>query len=200
MLENLNGYKIFLASKSPRRRELLQMLRIPFKVVTINGIDESFPDDISPLQVPEFISRKKAKVYLERMQPKELVITADTMVICGDRIMGKPKNPEDAVEMLLCLSGKTHQVATGVTISTADRTVSFSSVTDVTFAPLSEEEIRFYVDNYQPFDKAGAYGIQEWIGAVAVSGINGSYYNVMGLPVHRLFQELKQFWSFPPVT
>lgn len=169
------------------------MLRIPFKVVTINGIDESFPDDISPLQVPEFISRKKAKVYLERMQPKELVITADTMVICGDRIMGKPKNPEDAVEMLLCLSGKTHQVATGVTISTADRTVSFSSVTDVTFAPLSEEEIRFYVDNYQPFDKAGAYGIQEWIGAVAVSGINGSYYNVMGLPVHRLFQELKQF-------
>lgn len=129
------------------------MLRIPFKVVTINGIDESFPDDISPLQVPEFISRKKAKVYLERMQPKELVITADTMVICGDRIMGKPKNPEDAVEMLLCLSGKTHQVATGVTISTADRTVSFSSVTDVTFAPLSEEEIRFYVDNYQPFDK-----------------------------------------------
>lgn len=193
MLENLNGYKIFLASKSPRRRELLQMLRIPFKVVTINGIDESFPDDISPLQVPEFISRKKAKVYLERMQPKELVITADTMVICGDRIMGKPKNPEDAMEMLLCLSGKTHQVATGVTISTADRTVSFSSVTDVTFAPLSEEEIRFYVDNYQPFDKAGAYGIQEWIGAVAVSGINGSYYNVMGLPVHRLFQELKQF-------
>ena len=193
MLENLNGYKIFLASKSPRRRELLQMLRIPFKVVTINGIDESFPDDISPLQVPEFISRKKAKVYLERMQPKELVITADTMVICGDRIMGKPKNPEDAVEMPLCLSGKTHQVATGVTISTADRTVSFSSVTDVTFAPLSEEEIRFYVDNYQPFDKAGAYGIQEWIGAVAVSGINGSYYNVMGLPVHRLFQELKQF-------
>lgn len=193
MLENLNGYKIFLASKSPRRRELLQMLRIPFKVVTINGIDESFPDDISPLQVPEFISRKKAKVYLERMQPKELVITADTMVICGDRIMGKPKNPEDAVEMLLCLSGKTHQVATGVTISTADRTVSFSSVTDVTFAPLSEEEIRFYVDNYQPFDKAGAYGIQEWIGAVEVSGINGSYYNVMGLPVHRLFQELKQF-------
>ena len=193
MLENLNGYKIFLASKSPRRRELLQMLRIPFKVVTINGIDESFPDDISPLQVPEFISRKKAKVYLERMQPKELVITADTMVICGDRIMGKPKNPEDAVEMLLCLSGKTHQVATGVTISTADRTVSFSSVTDVTFAPLSEEEVRFYVDNYQPFDKAGAYGIQEWIGAVAVSGINGSYYNVMGLPVHRLFQELKQF-------
>ena len=193
MLENLNGYKIFLASKSPRRRELLQMLRIPFKVVTINGIDESFPDDISPLQVPEFISRKKAKVYLERMQPKELVITADTMVICGDRIMGKPKNPEDAVEMLLCLSGKTHQVATGVTISTADRTVSFSSVTDVTFAPLSEEEIRFYVDNYQPFDTAGAYGIQEWIGAVAVSGINGSYYNVMGLPVHRLYQELKQF-------
>ena len=193
MLENLNGYKIFLASKSPRRRELLQMLRIPFKVVTINGIDESFPDDISPLQVPEFISRKKAKVYLERMQPKELVITADTMVICGDRIMGKPKNPEDAVEMLLCLSGKTHQVATGVTISTADRTVSFSSVTDVTFAPLSEEEIRFYVDNYQPFDKAGAYGIQEWIGAVAVSGINGSYYNVMGLPVQRLYVELTRF-------
>lgn len=182
-----------LASKSPRRRELLQMLRIPFKVVCMGGINESFPDTVPAIDVPQYVSAKKADVYQEHIKDDELIITADTMVVCGDKILGKPKDVNDAISMLMCLSGKTHQVATGVTISTIDKRTSFTAVTDVTFGEITEEEARFYVENYLPLDKAGAYGIQEWIGAVAVSGINGSYYNVMGLPINRLYQELKQF-------
>ena len=193
MLDNLNKYKILLASKSPRRRELLQQLRIPFSVISIGGIDESFPDTIPPLQVPQYISAVKADAYQERILDDDLVITADTMVICGDKILGKPKDADDAKNMLRLLSGKTHQVATGVTITTKNKRTSFSTISDVTFAEITDDEIDYYVDNYQPFDKAGAYGIQEWIGAVAVSGINGSFYNVMGLPVHQLFQQLKLF-------
>lgn len=193
MLTNLKDYKIFLASKSPRRRELLQMLRIPFNVISIGGIDESFPDTVPLLEVPQYISSKKADAYQGRLLENEMIITADTMVICEDEIMGKPKDLKDAIAMLLKLSGKKHQVATGVTISTLKHRTSFTTVTDVSFAEITKEEAEFYVDNYQPLDKAGAYGIQEWIGAVAVSGINGSYYNVMGLPVHRLYQELKLF-------
>lgn len=182
-----------LASKSPRRRELLQMLRIPFKVVSIGGIDESYPDTIPLIDVPQYVSDKKADIYQQRIKDDELIITADTMVICGDKILGKPKDAEDAVNMLMCLSGKTHQVATGVTISTKEKRTSFTAVSDVTFSDITEDEARFYVENYMPLDKAGAYGIQEWIGAVAVSGINGSFYNVMGLPINRLYQELKLF-------
>lgn len=193
MLNNLQNYKVLLASKSPRRRELLQMLRVPFQVITIGGIDESYPDSIPLIDVPQYVSSKKADVYQDKIKNNELVITADTMVICGNKIYGKPHDVEDAVKMLLELSGKTHQVATGVTITTIDRRTSFTSVSDVTFAEITEEEARYYVDNFMPLDKAGAYGIQEWIGAVAVSAINGSFYNVMGLPVHRLFQELKLF-------
>lgn len=190
MLNNLHKYKILLASKSPRRRELLQQLRIPFNVITIGGIDESFPPETPPIQVPQYISEIKADAYQNKIGDEELIITADTMVICGDEILGKPKDTEDAFRMLKLLSGHTHRVATGVTISTKNKRTSFTTVTDVTFAEISDEDIRYYVDNFQPLDKAGAYGIQEWIGAVAVSGINGSYYNVMGLPVHRLYQEL----------
>ena len=135
----------------------------------------------------------KADAFQKHIGDDELVITADTMVICGNFILGKPKDREDAVNMLMNLSGKTHQVATGVTISTKWKRTSFTTVTDVTFAGITEEEIRYYVDNYMPLDKAGAYGIQEWIGAVAVAGINGSFYNVMGLPIHRLYQELRNF-------
>ena len=191
MLTNLKDYKVFLASKSPRRRELLQMLRIPFNVISIGGIDESFPDTVPLLEVPQYISSKKADAYQDRLLENEMIITADTMVICENEIMGKPKDGKEAIAMLLKLSGKKHQVATGVTILTLKHRTSFTTVTDVSFAEITKEEAEFYVDNYQPLDKAGAYGIQEWIGAVAVSGINGSYYNVMGLPVHRLYQELK---------
>lgn len=193
MLNNLSKYKILLASKSPRRRELLQMLRVPFQVISIGGIDESYPDSVPLIDVPQYVSSKKADAYQDKIRNNELVITADTMVICGDKIYGKPKDGDHAVKMLMELSGKTHQVATGVTISTLDRRTSFTAVSDVTFAEITPEEARYYVDNFIPLDKAGAYGIQEWIGAVAVSGINGSFYNVMGLPVHRLYQELKLF-------
>ncbi len=192
MLENLKDYKIFLASKSPRRRELLQLLRVPFTVLTIGGIDESFPATLPLREVPEYISSKKADVYRERLNDKEIVITADTMVICGDKILGKPADGKEAVEMLKELSGKTHQVVTGVTLATRHSKKSFSTVTDVTFSDISTDDIIYYVNNFQPFDKAGAYGIQEWIGAVAVSGIRGSFYNVMGLPVHQLYKELSK--------
>lgn len=190
MLDNLKDYKIFLASKSPRRRELLQLLRIPFTVLTIGGIDESFPDDIPLEEVPQFVSDKKADIYCKHLKDKEIVITADTMVIADGRIMGKPNDANEAADMLKTLSGKTHKVVTGVTIASRGFKKSFSSITHVTFGNLTDEVIQYYINNYLPFDKAGAYGIQEWIGAVAVSEIRGSYYNVMGLPVHHLFKEL----------
>ena len=193
MLSNLNKYHVLLASKSPRRRELLQMLRVPFSIITINGLDETYPDTVPPLEVPQYISSKKADAYQSRLHDNELIITADTMVVCDDRIYGKPHNDKEAIEMLMSLAGKTHHVATGVTISTSMRRTSFTTVTAVTFCMFSEEEARYYVDNYMPLDKAGAYGIQEWIGAIAVERLDGSYYNVMGLPVHRLYQELRLF-------
>lgn len=193
MLDNLKKYNILLASKSPRRRELLQQLRIPFHVITIGGIDESYPSSVPPLEVAQFICNRKADVYEKRIIDNEMIITADTLVICNDEIMGKPKDADEAVEMLGKLSGKWHKVATGVAITTKDRRTSFTTVSEVKFAPLDDAEIRYYVDNYAPFDKAGAYGIQEWIGCVAVEAINGSYYNVMGLPLHRIFDELRLF-------
>lgn len=193
MLPNLEKYKVLLASKSPRRRELLQQLRIPFSVVTLGGLDESYPDTVPLIDVPLYVSSKKADAFHSIIKDNELIITADTMVICGDRILGKPKDGAEAREMLRALSGKTHQVATGVTVSSSERRTSFTTVTEVTFTELTEEEISYYIDNFLPFDKAGAYGIQEWIGVIAVSEIKGSYYNVMGLPVHRLYEELKLF-------
>lgn len=193
MLENLEKYNVLLASKSPRRRELLQQLRVNFKIVTLGGIDESYPDDIPALQVAQFVAQKKADAFEKMIDDNELIITADTLVVCGDEILGKPKDADDAVRMLKTLSGKTHHVATGVTITTKDRRTAFTTVTDVKFAELSDDDILYYVNSYSPLDKAGAYGIQEWIGAVAVEAIYGSYYNVMGLPVHRLYQELKLF-------
>ena len=193
MLDNLKKYNILLASKSPRRRELLQQLRIPFHIITIGGIDESYPATVPPLEVAQYISNKKADVYQQRIIDDEMIITADTLVICDDEIMGKPKDADEAVEMLRKLSGKWHKVATGVAITTKDHRTSFTTVSEVKFAPLDDAEIRYYVDNYAPFDKAGAYGIQEWIGCVAVEAINGSYYNVMGLPLHRIFEELRLF-------
>ena len=145
------------------------------------------------IDVPQFVSEKKADAFQKIITDNELIITADTMVICNDHILGKPKDAAEAREMLRMLSGKTHQVATGVTVTTLNKRTSFTTVTKVTFGELTDEEIDYYVDNFQPFDKAGAYGIQEWIGAIAVSDINGSYHNVMGLPIYRLYQELKLF-------
>lgn len=193
MLENLNKYKIVLASNSPRRKELLQRMGVNFKVRTLFGIDESYPDSLRGEDIVCYISRNKAKAYQSSMAPNELLITADTIVYVDGEVMGKPKNAEQAKEMLHKLSGKTHQVITGVTIVTAKRTENFGVTSQVKFTNITDEEINFYVDNYLPFDKAGAYGIQEWIGIVAVEEIKGSYFNVVGLPVQRLYQKLKTF-------
>ncbi|MGM9688081.1 MAG: Maf-like protein [Alloprevotella sp.] len=193
MLDNLKNYKIVLASNSPRRKELLQRLGVPFKVRTLFGIDEHYPDTLRGEDIVRYISRVKAQAYRTSMAPDELLITADTIVCLGGQVMGKPKDAESARKMLQQLSGQTHQVITGVTIVTQKRSEDFAVTTQVTFAELSEEEIDYYVDNYIPFDKAGAYGIQEWIGMVAVEGIKGSYFNVVGLPIQRLYQRLKTF-------
>ena len=176
-------YKIILASNSPRRKELLAGLDLQFEVRVLQDIDESYPHDLPTLKIAEFISKKKADAYVETMADDELVITADTVVILGDEVMGKPHDEADAKRMLGELSGQTHQVATGVTLSTRERQMSFSVVTDVTFKQLSADEIDYYVHTYHPMDKAGAYGIQEWIGYIGVTALKGSYFNVMGLPV-----------------
>jgi septum formation protein len=186
-------YKIILASNSPRRKELLAGIDVPFEVRVIDGIDESYPDTLSTKDIAEYISKKKAAAYRETMALDELVITADTIVVLGSQVMGKPHDANEACYMLRQLSGQTHQVITGVTLTTKDRQMSFSVETDVTFKTLSDEEIDYYVTHYRPFDKAGAYGIQEWIGHIGVTGMSGSYFNVMGLPVQRIYEALKMF-------
>ena len=183
--------KYVLASNSPRRKELLAGLGFDFEVRVIDGIDESYPASMPACQVAQFIAEKKAQAYRASMAPDELIITADTVVIVGDDILGKPKDEADAVRMLREISGRTHQVTTGVCLTTATRQRSFSVTTDVTFKQLTDDEIHHYVTTYRPFDKAGAYGIQEWIGYIGVTGLNGSYYNVMGLPVQRIYTELQ---------
>ena len=192
MLDNLKKYKVILASNSPRRKELLGGLGIGYEVKTMPDIDESYPDGLSMEEVPVYIARSKADAYRPLMQPDELIITADTIVWLDGVVMGKPKDEEEACDMLRRLSGQTHQVITGVCLTTADAQKSFATVTDVTFCRLSEEEIAYYVEHYRPMDKAGSYGIQEWIGFVGVESISGSYFNVMGLPIQRLYTELKK--------
>lgn len=193
MLENLKKYNVLLASKSPRRRELLTHLRIPFRVVTVGKINEDYPSDMSALEVAQYLSGIKADAYWSIIGDDELLITADTIVVLDNKVYGKPVDAEDACRMLRELSGRVHQVTSGVTVTTKRKRTSFTTVTDVRFVDIPEEDIKYYVDNYMPLDKAGAYGIQEWIGCVAVESICGSYYNVMGLPVHRLYQELRYF-------
>ena len=187
----MNRYHIILASKSPRRQELLKGLDVDFEVHVKEGIDESYPDDIEAEQVPVYISRKKAAAY--EITSGNMLITADTVVVSDGEILGKPKDAAQAAAMLHKLSGKTHTVTTGVTMKTCDRQVSFPVTTKVTFRQLTDDEINYYITNYKPFDKAGAYGVQEWIGYVAVTRLEGSYYNVMGLPVQRIYEELKKF-------
>lgn len=192
VLPNLKKYKIVLGSNSPRRRELLAGLDIDFEVQVIPGIDESYPETLKAEDIPVYLARKKAEAYLQTMPDNELLITADTIVWTFDEILGKPKDREDAIAMLRKLSGRVHEVVTGVCITTKEKNISFSAASAVCFAELDDEEIIYYVDKYHPFDKAGSYGIQEWIGYVAVEAINGSFYNVMGLPVRLLYQELKK--------
>ena len=192
MLENLKNYHIILASNSPRRRELLSILGLDFESKTLPGIDESFPDTLRDEDIPKHIASKKADAYRTLVTGNELVITADTIVYVDGEVLGKPKDEEDARRMLRLLSGRSHEVITGVCILTKEQQQTFAVTTDVTFDALSEEEIDFYIEKYKPYDKAGAYGIQEWIGLVGVSKLEGSYFNVMGLPVQRLYKELKK--------
>lgn len=192
-LDKLKRYRIILASASPRRKELLSKLDIAFTVKTLYDVDESFPASLPVVQVPQYISRKKADAYRQEMQENDMVITADTVVAVGRRILGKPKSAEEARVMLKLLSDRYHRVVTGVTIMTAKRTETFATVSRVRFTRLNDEEIDYYISKYKPFDKAGAYGIQEWIGMVGITELNGSYFNVMGLPVQRLYAKLKEF-------
>lgn len=193
MLDKLNNYNIILASKSPRRQELLKGIGLNFNVLT-KDVDESYPSRLSVYEVAPYLSLKKAKAFEDAELPDNyMIITADTIVVVGDEILGKPKDKENACEMLLKLSGKKHSVITGVTIRTKDRTKTFSAVSNVVFEELDSEEINYYVDNFKPFDKAGSYGIQEWIGYIGVSAVEGSYFNVMGLPTQKLYTVLKTF-------
>ena len=192
MFDNLKKYNIVLASNSPRRKELMSGLGVDYVVKTLPDVDESYPDTLQGTEIPAYISREKADAYKSLIQPDELLITADTNVWLNGDVLGKPKGREGAIDMLRKLSGTSHQVITGVCLTTSDWQKSFTAVTDVTFATLTEEEIIYYVDKYTPMDKAGAYGVQEWIGFIGVESISGSYFNVMGLPIQRLYQELKR--------
>lgn len=193
MLENLSKYKIILGSNSPRRKELLSGLDIKFNVKVIPGLEENYPETLDPQEIPVFLSKQKAEAYLSSLDDTMLLITADTIVWNGNAVIGKPKNRAEAIQMLRSLSGHEHHVVTGVCLTTMKKQMTFSVISSVRFASLNDEEIIYYVDKYKPFDKAGAYGIQEWIGYVGVESISGSFYNVMGLPVQRLYQELKIF-------
>ncbi len=192
MLENLKKYRIILASASPRRRELLSGLDIDFEVRRLPDVDESFPTRLQGGDIPLYISKKKADAYRSMMASDELVITADTIVWLDGVALGKPADEDDARRMLHNMSGKTHSVFTGVTITTKEEQRSFVAQSDVTFAHLADDEIEYYIAKYKPMDKAGSYGAQEWIGYIGMSNIVGSYFNVMGLPVQRLYLELKQ--------
>lgn len=191
MLDNLKKYKVILASNSPRRKELLAGLGVDFEVRTLPDVDESYPDCLQGGDIPLYISKEKANAYRNLMQPDELMITADTIVWMDGEVLGKPKDRDDALRMLRMMSGNTHEVFTGVCLTTVGLQHSFIARTEVRFSLLTEEEIVYYVDNCHPMDKAGAYGVQEWIGFIGVESISGSYYNVMGLPVQKLYRELQ---------
>ena len=193
MLENLKHYKIKLASNSPRRRELLSGLGIDYEVKLLPGIEESYPDTLKGEDIPMYIAREKADAYRPLMQADELIITADTIVCIDGEVLGKPSDGAEAAAMLRKLSGRTHEVITGVCLTTTRLQRTFAAVTEVTFDTLTDEEIAYYVERYRPLDKAGAYGVQEWIGFIGVTGLKGSYFNVMGLPVQRLYKELSRF-------
>lgn len=186
-------YKIILASNSPRRKDLLNGLDIDFEVRIIPDIDESYPSELPPEQIPGYIAQKKADAYRVSMKENELILTADTIVVLDNDILEKPADKEEAIQMIKRLSGRKHLVITAVVLTAADKHKAFSVTSTVEFAELTNKEIEYYVDKYKPFDKAGAYGIQEWIGYIGVKGIEGSFYNVMGLPIQRLYQELKDF-------
>jgi len=185
-------WKILLASQSPRRRDLIKGLDLSVEIVHLPETDESFPEDMDPLNVPVFLAKKKALEFQRSLKKNEVLVTADTIVLFNNRIINKPKDRKDAIDMLKSLAGNSHTVITGVCLKLMNKETTFYSTTEVYFSHLSEEEINYYVDKFKPYDKAGAYGIQEWIGYIGVEKIEGSFFNVMGLPLQRLYEELKR--------
>ena len=192
MLNNL-PYNIILGSQSPRRQELLHGLDVNFTVNVIAGLEENYPATLQGEEIPMFLAQQKADAYWNTLTPQDMLITADTIVWLDGIVYGKPKDEADAKKMLRALSGKTHDVITGVCVTTTERQETFAAVSKVTFAPFSDNEINYYIEKYQPMDKAGSYGVQEWIGYIGVEHIDGSFYNVMGLPVQRLYTLLKNW-------
>ncbi|MBO7219990.1 MAG: septum formation protein Maf [Alistipes sp.] len=190
--DTLKNYRLILASASPRRRELLAACDLDFTLAEKFECEECYPADLEADKVAEYLSQLKSNAYPHSLDKKDILLTADTVVILGDKILGKPHSEAEAVEMISSLSGATHKVVTGVTLRTAERTISFSAESLVSFRTLDAEEVNYYVEKYRPLDKAGAYGIQEWIGYIGIEGIEGSFYNVMGLPTQRLYQALKE--------
>lgn len=190
MLEN---FEIILASQSPRRQELLAGLDIQFSVKTISGLEENYSEELIGEEIPKFLARQKAEAFSEFLKDNTLIITADTIVWLNGKVYGKPANADEAKIMLRELSGQTHEVITGVCVTSKFRQEAFSAISKVTFATLTDEEIDYYISRYQPYDKAGSYGVQEWIGYIGVEKIEGSYYNVMGLPIQRLYKVLKNW-------
>ncbi len=187
---NITSYKLLLGSNSPRRKELLKKMDLKFKTIDLKA-DESYPEILPPVEIPEYLALKKSLVY-EKLKKDELLITADTIVVFKGVVLGKPKNKTQAKEMLKTLSGKKHEVITGVCLRTKKDILTFSDISEVYFKKLSSKEINYYVDHYKPFDKAGAYGIQEWIGLVGIKKIKGSFYNIMGLPTVKLANYIKE--------
>ena len=192
MLDNIKDYKVILASASPRRHELLKGLDVEFSIKRLPDVEETFPAELQAGDVPLYLSKKKADAYRPIMGDDELVITADTIVWLDDKVLGKPADVDEARCMLHNMSGKRHAVFTGVTITTKSEQRSYVAQSNVTFAVLTDEEVEYYIEKYKPMDKAGAYGAQEWIGYIGMENIEGSYFNVMGLPVQRLYSELKK--------
>ena len=193
VLKKLNQRNIILASQSPRRQQLLADLGLEFEVRVIPDIDESFPDNMAPKKVPVYLAQQKSKAYKSALKPEDILITADTIVATEHEILGKPANRTEAFDMIKSLCERDHMVVTGVNICDTEKEISFKSVTIVHFGALSDEEINYYIEKFQPFDKAGSYGIQEWIGYIGVEHIEGSYFNVMGLPVQHVYSALKNF-------
>ncbi len=191
--DKLKSFRLILASQSPRRRQLLSDAGIEYELAPRFECDEVFPDDLPATEVAEYLSRLKSEAYPAPLADGDILLTADTVVVAGGEVLGKPTDRADAIAIIEKLSGKEHEVITGVTLRSAVRTKSFSSRSVVRFRALSQEEIEYYVDTYSPMDKAGAYGIQEWIGYVGIEGIEGSFYNVMGLPIQRVYCELNEF-------
>jgi septum formation protein len=192
VIENLNNYRIILASRSPRRQQLLSELGLKFDII-VRDFTETYPEGLNGEDIAKYVAHEKARSFRNEISDNEIVITADTIVWCNNMVLGKPLDPDNAIEILEIISGNTHEVITGVCLYSSCKERIFSVSTKVTFDALSREEISYYVDKFKPFDKAGAYGIQEWIGLIACSNIEGSYFNVVGLPVQRLYKELQNF-------